>query len=208
MLDGVNYKKIKQTLYNLCKKGLIERSSRQRHADFQITSTGKARIAEIFPSYHKNRPWDGYIYLVSYDISTRANHKRNILRAYLKKIAGGKLQDSLWLSPYDPTDILHDFVKQYTVPGRILISKIGKDGSIGEETLEQLIEQIYSLGNLQEKYRDFLRAYGDKKASPTKMALEYGAILKDDPQLPFPLEPAGFLAGSAHTLFQSYFRQF
>lgn len=200
LLEEINHKTIANSLYTLVKKGLIKPLKRGS-LQYTITELGKQRIAETFPTYKTHRPWDGYLYLISYDIPKKSNTKRNQLRDYLKKIGCGLLQDSLWMTPYNPQGIVEDFVEEHNIPGTILVSKLGKDGSIGDEDRQSLINRIYQYDKLADRYTEFIEAYANNhRRTPFDISMAYLTILKDDPQLPFPLEPPNFPAKKAYDL--------
>jgi len=113
------------------------------------------------------------------------------------------LQDSLWINPFNPTKLIDTFLSERNIPGTVLISKIGKDGAIGNETLPDLLERVYHLDHLRERYDDFIETYSKHTASPFAGIQEYLSILADDPQLPFPLLPKDFPDRKAHELYTS-----
>lgn len=194
MLDTVNYDTIKRAVGELRKQGLITKSKRDTVA-IAITKLGLARIKETIPTYRNERPWDGHIYLISYDIPEASSTIRDLLRQYIRRTGGALLQESLWINPYNPTLLLEEFTKNHGITGTILISKLGHDGTVGEETLPDLIARVYTLNELAERYEEFVT----KGEHP----MEYLAILKTDPQLPFPLLPEDFPAEAAWKRYQT-----
>ncbi|MBI3342564.1 hypothetical protein HY032_00205 [Candidatus Gottesmanbacteria bacterium] len=203
--EDLNYRTIKNAIAHLVAAGLIVKRSKRNALDLAITKLGRKRIEAIVPMYHEQRPWDGHLYLVSYDVPAKPKRKRDLLREYLRRIGAVLLQESLWLTPYNPRDLVDDFVQMHGIGGSILVSKLGTDGAIGQESLSDLIARIYRLEELNERYEDFLDTYGDKHKSQSTftMATAYLTILKDDPQLPFALEPKEFLGEKAYRLSQS-----
>lgn len=198
MLDTVNYQTIKKTLALLTQKGLITKTGKRTTLEFAITSAGLKRIEELIPTYKERRPWDEHIYLISYDIPKPANYARDMVREYIRKTGGALLQESLWINPYNPTLLIERFVRDHDIPGTVLVSKLGSDGAIGDESLPQLINRVYKLDELTKRYQEFLSTYTPKcKEQPFSVRLAYSRILTDDPQLPFPLEPKGFPAKQA-----------
>lgn len=208
MLDTVNYKTIKKALYNLRSRGLIAHMDRTNPTAVAITNLGKQRIEETIPTYKVNRPWDKHIYLISYDILTKANKSRDMLREYIRRTGGTILQESLWVNPYNPSLLLKDFVEDHAIPGTVLVSKLGHDGTVGEETLPDLIMRIYGLDTLAQRYEEFLETYRRPASTTPKttITIDYLAILKDDPQLPFPLLPKDFPAEKAWRRYQELIR--
>lgn len=200
MLDEINYQTLKSVMYKMIAKGLLKRVTKAGREELSITKFGRERLESIIPTYHTNRPWDEHLYLISYDVPTQSNKSRNLLREYIRRTGGALLQESLWINPYNPTQILEDFVTEHNIPGSILVSKLGKDGSIGDEKLSDLISRVYRLDDLAERYEAFLHAY-TKRGPVVDAAVAYLSILKDDPQLPFPLEPDDFPSARAYARF-------
>lgn len=206
MLNEINYQTLKKVSYNMITKGLLKRITKEGRKELAITKFGRERIEAIIPRYRVNRPWDDHLYLISYDIPTQANDARNLLREYIRKTGGALLQESLWMNPYNPTRILSDFVTEHEIPGSVLVSRLGKDGAIGDEKLPDLIRRVYRLDDLAMRYESFLNAYtkrGEQGIHPLETAMHYLPILKDDPQLPFPLEPNDFPAAQAYKIYLS-----
>ncbi|MBI4066261.1 hypothetical protein HY411_00950 [Candidatus Gottesmanbacteria bacterium] len=208
MLDTVNYDTIKRALYQLTKQGLVARPAKEDRLALSITNLGKQRIKEVIPIYKTDRPWDGHTYLISYDIPKTANRSRDILREYIRRTGGAILQESLWINPYNPRLLLETFTREHDIPGTILVSKLGIDGAIGNETLPELINRVYKIEGLSDAYEEFLQTYRQPTPVPKgKIALDYLSILKDDPQLPFPLQPNDFPAERAYTRYQALMKQ-
>ncbi|MCL4359935.1 hypothetical protein M1555_01595 [Patescibacteria group bacterium] len=203
VLDEINYKSIKNALYALTKNGYIERSPKHSAAELAITGLGLKRIRELTPTYHKKRPWDNQIYLISYDIPTKTNHARACLRNYIRKTGGALLQESLWINPYNPTVLIEAFIHEHHIPGAVLVSRLGPGGSIGNETIPRLVRRVYRLDLLHDRYNAFIRRYSERTLplAKTKLFVDYSAILRDDPQLPFALLPDKFAGENAQTLY-------
>ena len=199
-LDAYNYDTIKNAIQQLTKRKLIAREKYSR-TELAISTLGWQRISELVPVYHEKRPWDGHLYLISYDIPTSKNASRNTLRIYIRKTGGAFLQDSLWINPYNPIKLIHTFVSERAISGTVLISKIGKDGAIGDENLSSLISRVYKLDTLAERYNNFIKTYTTPSASPMEGIIEYLSILHDDPQLPFALLPKQFPDKNAFDLY-------
>ena len=202
--NHINYQSIKRAIYQLTKRGLVTRSKGRSTLEIQITKEGKQKIAALIPEYRSERAWDGHIYLISYDIPKQANYARDLIREYIRRTGGAMLQESLWMNPYNPQNDLEEYADQHQITGTILISKLGTDGAIGRESLNELIERVYNLKGLSQRYEAFIAGYTLKGASFSvwKCTMEYMTILKDDPQLPFALEPKDFPAHRANMLYR------
>lgn len=179
--------KIQNCLYRLKRRGLID-YSKSFWRESRITSQGQKRLRAILPQYDAVRTWDERLYLITYDIPVWQNHVRNQLRLVLKTLGCGLLQKSVWLTPYNPKKILQDFAVKNNLPGQILVSDLGRDGSIGEEDNRGLVNRVYRLDEFNQRYEEFLERWQKKKPKPETLS-HFFSILKDDPQLPFTLLP-------------------
>ncbi len=196
----VNYQSIKRAISELRRQGLV-RTFKNSLMEAEITVSGKKRIKSLMPQYQKKRPWDSNIYLVTYDVPVTQNWERDMLRMFLKKIGCGLLQESIWVTPYNPTWIVREFIENRGLEGTVLVSILGKEGSIGGMSLEELIEQVYNLTDLNGRYKEFLQKcrVGIPKA---QLAFHYLSILNDDPQLPFELLPDDWVGDEAYQVFE------
>lgn len=200
-IGTTNYDSIKSSLHELTRTGLVTRSSKRFILDITLSKEGKKHIDSIIPVYKDIRPWDGHVYLISYDIPTHANHKRRLLRALIKTLSGAKLQESLYMTPYFPTIRLKEYRETYAIPGNILISNLGIGGSIGEESLIDLVSRVYALETLGKRYTRYLDTFPVSSKPSVSAMLSYLSILHDDPQLPFELLPQNFPDKRAHERF-------
>ncbi len=120
---------------------------------------------------------------------------------YLKRISAGLIQESVWLTPYNPRDILQKFIEERGLEGTIIISDIGPDGSIGDEDIKDLVTRVYKLDEINKLYQEFLEIYENSKLTPVEVHFAYLKILRKDPQLPFELLPSSWLGEKAYQVF-------
>ncbi len=184
----INYDVIKRGLAEARRRHWFKRGKKGKRAWPEITKAGKKRFAALFPVYDEKRIWDGDMYLITYDIPEKRRNDRDLIRDYAKRIRGAKLQESVYLTPYDPRKLIAEFIETHRIQGTIIISDIGKDGSIGDESLTELVYRVYGLDALNERYKEWLTEVKGETIDHWA-ALRYLSILRDDPQLPFPLLP-------------------
>ena len=196
-LEHVNYDGIKDAIKHARRRGWLT-ASKRRHAIPEITKEGRKRLRRLIPRYDEKRVWDGRMHLVTYDIPERRYSDRQLLRMYLKKIGCGRLQDSVWITPYNPVDIIRAFVEKHDLAGTVIVSDMGDGGAIGEEDLRALIIRIYNLERLNDRYEHWLREYNIKSSVDHWAVVQYLSILADDPQLPFSLLPAWWQGTKAY----------
>ena len=200
---GIDKETVKRAIWKATHRHLIKRSKKGEKF-WQITKEGKKRLQNIVPQYNEKRTWDGHLYLVTYDILEKRRKERDILRAFLKKMGCGMLQASVWLTPYNPKGVLKNFIKARKLSGAIVVSDVGKDGSVGEEDLDDLINRVYNLDQLNNRYEEFINKVRKKELDRNKIAFQFLSILIDDPQLPFDLLPYDWLGTKAYKLYQKY----
>jgi len=195
MIRPINFKR---SIYNAEHKGYLEKKKEY----YEITALGRERLKKIMPAYEKKRPWDGKLYLITYDIPEKKRIYRDYLRIYLNKIACGMMQQSVWLTPYNPKAAIADFVKQRKLAGLILVSELKEGSYIGGKDALEVVAQVYHLKDLDNQYRDFCLRVDKKELAGEKLILKYLAILKKDPQIPFELLPTNWWGEDAHDFYQ------
>lgn len=201
-LEEINYKAFKRAIDNLRRKNFLKWNKKLNRLEIEITKEGKQRLSTILPRYQEKRTWDKKLYLVAYDIPEKKHFFRDLLREYLKRIGCVKLQASVWLTPYSPTMILSQFVKENGLEETILISDLGIEGTVGGEDIKSLVKRVYKLDQLNSRYEEFIDKYAQGNYAKAELGFAFNSILKDDPQLPFEILPKGWLGDKAHKLMQ------
>ncbi len=111
------YRQIWQNFHRLRKRGLIiSKGEENGEVVYQLTSDGKRRILkfvletiEIMPPKH----WDGYWYLIMFDIPIRKKKSiRDSFRRKLKELGCYQFQRSVWVHPF-PCEAEMQFLKDY-----------------------------------------------------------------------------------------------
>jgi len=201
--ENFNYQTLKRAYLHLKEKGLVQ-TLKETEALPKITQAGERRLRSLIPFYSEERVWDGRLYLVSYDMPVRRNKERDYLRNYLKAIGCGMLQQSVWLTPYNPTVLLKQFVQEHNLSeSLVLVSSIGKNGAVGGMTRTDLMERVYHLSSLDQRYREFVFTCKHGKETRRDLILWFLSILKDDPQIPFPLLSGDWVGDKAYRLFKT-----
>lgn len=203
-LEEVNFRTFQDAFQKLKRKGLIT-TFKTSVLEPSITAQGKARLKAKIPVYRKRRTWDGRIYMITYDVPEQQKGDREILRAGILELGGAQLQASVYITPYNPKGILRNFIEERDLSGAVIVSDLGKDGSIGEESLEDLVVRVYRLEELNSDYEDFIsefKSYKRGEVSPMKASFAFYSVLSKDPQLPFQLLPAWWRGEEAYRLFK------
>lgn len=200
-LQRVNHHTLAITWNRLTRKRLITYKKRNNLYYPKVTEFGRKRLFDTIPLYYSKRPWDKKIYLINYDIPETDHKKRDLLRLFLNNLHARLLQESTWLTPYNPRQLLNEFIREKEIPGVVLISDIGTDGGVGEMTIQDLLVRLYSLEKINERYEEFLENFREGNKQLQYLLFEYLSILKEDPQLPFELLPKGWLGDKAYGVY-------
>lgn len=120
--EGINRARIK-----LIENGLLEKDKR---GYLIITNTGRAKLAgQKLSHYHIDKPkrWDGRWRVITFDIPERRKRTRDQIRQTLSHIGFVRLQDSVWVFPYNCED---------------LIALLKADMGIGKDMLYLIVDSI------------------------------------------------------------------
>ncbi len=94
-------------LGRLIAKGHVRKNQK---GSFEITDAGRRHLlvqeASLDRSAAKKRRWDGQFRLVLFDIPEKRRGTRDRLRIMMNNFGFLRLQDSVWISPYDCEDII------------------------------------------------------------------------------------------------------
>lgn len=178
-----------------------------KSAPLKITKQGLARLHTLVPYYNHVRTWDNTMHIITYDIAEKQRKLRNKIRIYLKILGGAMLQKSVWISPYNPTTIIKKLVQEHRLHGSIIVSALGKNGYIGDESMPELVIRVYQLRQLNKQYESFVRSWDGKIIDSLTIA-QYLAILRKDPQLPFKLLPTWWKGRTAYKLVKPYLKRY
>ncbi len=168
--------------------------------NWQITNKGFARLKQLIPKYIEERPWNGWLYLIIYDIPENLTRSRHKLRKELRTLSYGMLQESVWVSLGDPEPFIEDTIEMNELEDFVLILKTKPVGR-ARKNLIPLLAAAYGLDNLNLRYEAFIDQVNEAKIAPPDLAVRYLAILKTDPQLPFRLLPDDWLGDKAHQIY-------
>lgn len=199
-LKKFNFKTFARAFLQIKKKGLFKVVKEELYFKPEITEAGLKKLKAFLPFYDEERVWDGRIYLVTYDIVEERKSDREKLRQTLLQLGCVKLQASVYLTPYNPAEVLRESLEKHNLQGSVLISNLGEDGSIGDEALKELLARVYDLDALNFEYGTFLKKYRRRVINKREMVFDFLTILQKDPQLPFPLLPDDWLGDKAYRL--------
>ena len=98
-----------RSLERLEKNNLILWEKTDKGNFMRLTQKGEAKLRQLEVNDYKiEKPkrWDGKWRLLAFDIKEERKNLRNKIRFTLKQIGFMRLQDSLWIYPYDCEDLI------------------------------------------------------------------------------------------------------
>ena len=117
-----------QLIYYLKKKGYIKIKNLEEKQAVLLTKKGTDKVLKIkFKTKEKKKRLDGKWQMVIFDIPEDIKNKRDYFRYGLKRLKYQKLQQSIWICPYDvlkDTDELIKYLKLDSFARLLLIEEI------------------------------------------------------------------------------------
>ncbi len=197
-LGGYDPDALYNNFYKLREKGRLD-------PDWKLTKEGWKKLKSVLPEYKKPPVWDDKWYIVAFDIPETQRIKRNAFRERLKKIGFGRLQDSLWISPYNFLANIESLVEFHDMESWVIPSVTDK---LGREDSQELADRVWHLEEINKRYKKFVSKYKflrktkDFKPDKLKIQMGYLRLLKEDPQLPEDLLPDDWYGKKAYKLYQ------
>lgn len=200
-LDILNYQTIKRAAWNLKQRGLVKSEDKK----LVITEIGLKKLERVIPVSSQNLDRkEGEIYLIIYDIANEASVCRNRFRRFLLSNKIVKVQESVYLSPFDPGKLINTFVKEQNLIGQVLVTKMGKDSVFGDEETGPFLRRIYKLDDLEKEYEEFVNTYSSKPTDVVNLTTAFTFIYNRDPNLPAEFLPGNWAGYKAKSLYQNH----
>lgn len=205
-----------KTVTRLEREGLVKKTRKEKNIYIRLTDRGenllkRHREATQQASHH----WDHLWRIVIFDIPEDKNQLRRYLRSYLLTMGFGKVQRSVWISPYDFGKEVARFARKLKIADCVFQLVVKNFRDIPEKEIANLFWDIESL-NL--KYNRFIRRYSEKfeelqevlrqtsenqdilwKRFLANLSWDYQSIAARDPHLPDKLLPSDWSGKSART---------
>lgn len=184
----------------------IEKVVKDGEPYLRLGKEGEKHLVREFSFFKfSQQKWDGYWRMVFYDIAESERKTRINLQKKLKEIGFGKLQESVYVSPFDVVDDLREYLLELGLTDRVFVTA-SKRLLAGNEKM--LAEMVWKLSDLNEQYAEWigllprLRIQADLINAYEK----YLDILSFDPYLPKELLPDDWLGYQAKEKVKSLLR--
>ncbi|VGO14918.1 hypothetical protein PDESU_03488 [Pontiella desulfatans] len=200
-----NQEAFRKSIARLRKQGLVVTP----HTDgtmpgLELTPEGEARL----PAYYKpdklwSKPWNHWWYVLVFDIPEKDRDYRNKLRAFLKTLRMGCLQQSVWITPRDIRPEYDDLDHAAAVDS---IAHLFESKTVLGHGNQSVVLEAWDFDALQEIQNHYL-AYAEKnlsllegnRFSPAELMqllrmdnLAYSQAMTNDPLLPNELLPESY----------------
>ncbi|MDZ7586383.1 MAG: CRISPR-associated endonuclease Cas2 [Patescibacteria group bacterium] len=201
---GYARKKFRQLVARMVREGYVQQVLIEGRPHFRLTGMGRKQLMENKPVLKQlNQEWDGFWRIVIFDISESERKTRDILRRQLIKRGFELLQNSTYISCYDYSKDLLEFLDSKGLKGKVLLLE-SKQKYLGEPKL--LAEKVWGLKAIEAKYKQVIdrvvTRFGIKEAGKReeflkKIYRDYLETLLGDPMLPKSLLAADWSRGKA-----------
>lgn len=109
-----NRKQFGQFINYLKRKGYIKDANLKARKGFLLTKAGEEKALKLkYKLLDKKERKDGKWIMIMYDIPEKKKRQRSFLREKLKELGYKKLQNSIWVSPYDVFKETEKTIEEY-----------------------------------------------------------------------------------------------
>lgn len=197
----LNRQQLYKGIERLYRKGFIKKL-RKRKTIFISPQVSPIRfildnIEEIkLKTYNQQgKRWKGKWHLFFYDIPEKNKVRRDALRNFIKKLGFGKIQGSVWISPYDFSAYIYDFLQKEKILKYICFQQ----GNISAgESINKFVMRVWNLETIDDKYQQLISLCEEniEKIETSRLSSEdiyqryfslfklYKDCLREDPFLP------------------------
>ncbi|MBI4999229.1 CRISPR-associated endonuclease Cas2 [Candidatus Gottesmanbacteria bacterium] len=192
------------------KTGYIEKIIKNGEAYYRLTGQGEEKLVRDFPIFALQRkPWDRKWRIVVFDIPEKSRKNRDYLRTKLYELGFGMLQESVWVTPFDITQDLREYLKALSLEKNVFVFMAGR-AFIGDE--KKLATMVWRLDKINQEYQDIWDKWQEERGALLgkertkaikKLKDRFLEILMVDPLLPKELLPGNWLGGKVKKLIKS-----
>jgi len=175
-------KQVSGSVRRLVRRGFLSRNGRGDKAAYRLTARGQQRVRERMSRFIlEPLVWDGKWRMVIFDIEETQHKTRNRLRWFLKSLGFGRLQLSIWISPFPVREILEEFLAQSGLGKAALVAEA--DYVSGWDS-QELASRVWGNSALAERYRRFTLQCEQAEWATAELREEFATLVKADPFLP------------------------
>lgn len=182
-----------RTFNYMLKTGYIEKVIKNGKPYLRLTSRANEKLKRDFPIFKmQKRKWDSHWRLVIFDIKEKSREIRKALRNKLRELGFGMFQKSIYISPYNFTDDMYEFLKNQRLLGQAFVLT-AKHELMGDA--RDLARFVWKLDKLEEEYEELwlqivdIEEVKNREKAIREIKDQYLKIIQKDPCLPYDLLP-------------------
>jgi len=165
-LLGVEERAARQALARTSAEGLLDAQRHGRRVAWTLTDEGTTLLQEgtarIYGFTREDHGWDGRWLVLTVSIPESQRQLRHRLRTQLTWLGLGSPVSGLWISPdAGKSREVHRVMRELDLEHQSF-AWIGPASGIGEES--RLMASAWDLDEVEERYLQFLAAFGDRRA--------------------------------------------
>lgn len=210
-----------RTILRLEQEGLIRKLRKDKKTRLLLTDKGNKFITghrEVVRS--SPHSWDKKWRLVIFDIPEEKRRLRDYLRRYLKTLGFGKVQRSIWISPYDFSEIIQRYAGKLKLSDYIFQITADKFKGLSGAAL---VQNFWDLKDIHNKYLELIDRYTKRQAELAELIIkvprgkdiskqiikeyllwDYQSIQSRDPRLPQEFLPDDWGGNKARKFIKSF----
>ncbi len=130
---------IRKIVTKMQRSGLVYMYERRGDTVVRLTEKGRRELSRYIMKEKLIKPlrWDGYWRIIIFDISEKRRYARDRIRMHIEELGFVKLQNSVWVYPYECEE---------------LVALLKADFEVGKEVLYIVAREIEGEVFLQEKF--------------------------------------------------------
>ena len=211
-----------RTIHRLEQEGLIKKAKKEKKTHLLLTQQGKRFIKEHREAVRGSpHSWDEKWRLVVFDIPEEKRKLRDYLRRYLITLGFGKVQRSIWISPYDFSGVIQRYARKLKLSDYIFQITADKFKGLSGAAL---VQNFWDLKDIHNKYLELIERYTGKKVELAELIIkaprrknisnkiirehllwDYQSIYSRDPNLPPEFLPDDWGGEKAKKFIDSFF---
>ena len=197
---------IYKAVARLEKLGLLNKQRKEKKIYLQLTEKGKKAVRDHRKAGgHSRRIWDEKWRVVIFDVPEKRAQARRYLRNYLKSLGFGKVQRSIWITPYDFGKLINYFSLKMKIFDCIYQMTVEQFRGL---TGIELAQTFWPIKTINSEYQNLIKIHSDRlirlqrnkdntdlsrsnlgKRFLSSLLWDYQSIAARDPHLPAQLLP-------------------
>jgi len=189
-----------QTLSRKLKTGEMKKVIRNGKVYLSLTRRGQKKVERLFPYQRlQNKKWSGEWLIVVFDIPEKQKRNRDVLRNKLYELGFGKLQRSVFISPFDVYEDLVELLESWGLSRQALLIETKK---LWIEDEKEMVDRIWKVSKINKAYENLIEQAEEEKVDIKKWIDNYFEVLLSDPFLPHQLLPDNWGGDEARRVFK------